>query len=173
MIHADDISAPHGDNSAIFSSDSGSLMAMLTPVQKGSVLVLAISLALVSWAGYAKVASYSSTVGNVNAQDIIIEGGESLNLEVLSPDQTKATVSTPSVMNVESEDVSVRYESSQSSSGGGNASSASLTVNGQEVPVSQSGTKKVIRSNTSGSNSTVVINVDNQSSSSGQSGGGD
>jgi hypothetical protein len=172
-MHADDNSAPHGDNNAIFSSDSGSLLATLTPVQKGSVVVLAVSLALVSWAGYARAVQYSTSVSNVNAQDIVVESSEALNLEVLSPDQPKTTVTTPSVSNVASDDVTVRYESTQTSTGSSSDSSASLTVNGQQVPVSQSGTKKVIKSRTSGSNSTVVINVDNQSSSSGQSGGGD
>lgn len=175
MIHADDISAPHGDNNAIFSSDSGTILESLTPVQKTSLVVLMVSVALVVWAGYARVIAQSSLAVSDDDASILIDS-QPLNLQISSPDQAApAQTNAANVTNVAGESIEVRYQSSQTSSGatGTKESSASMTVNGQQVPVSQNGTKKVIKSQTSGSNSTVVINVDNQSSSSGQSGGGD
>jgi hypothetical protein len=96
-----------------------------------------------------------------------------LNIEVTSPDQAKATVVTPDVVNVGGENVEVNYQSSQSTSGNpaSSQSNASLTVNGVEVPVKPGGSvRKTVR--TSGNSSSVIVNVDSQSSSSGQSGGG-
>lgn len=174
MTHADNSSVPHGDN-AIFSSDSGTILESLTPVQKTSLVVLMVSATLLVWAGYVKVTAQSSVAVSEDSANILIDS-QPLNLQVTSPDQVApAAVNTPDVTNVAGESVEVRYQSSQSVSGatGSTESSATMTVNGQQVPVSQNGTKKVIKSQTSGSNSTVVINVDNQSSSSGQSGGSD
>lgn len=162
----------HQTNSAIFSSDQGGLVDYLTPVQKNSLIILLVTLFLVVWGVYLNSLKPSHYVA-ANQNYTAVSTGEGLDIQVTSPDQVEPKpVKSSNTSN--SGAVNVQYSSNQQSTNGTASSSASLTVNGQEVPIQQnSKTRKVIESHSTNSSSTVVVNVDSQSSSSGQSGGSD
>jgi hypothetical protein len=167
-MNASDSPTITGENN--ISSGSGSLIASLSSVQKTSLVILLATLSLVVWSNYTRATGAANSYNSEIAKEATAT--DELNLIVTSPDQVLPAHATESVSNVNGENIQVNYQSRQTSSGNAvSESSSSLTVNGVQVPVSNKGNvRKVIKS--SGGNSSVIVNVDSQSSSSGQSGGG-
>lgn len=153
---------------------SSSILSRLSPRQRltiVSLFLLALGLMVARAAAQTgpKASLLDVSVSNLQAESGVSANAEvPLELEITSPDQAGST-------DVVSNDgsVNVHYESSvtTSSDPAQNNASASLTVNGQEVPVSSNGNVRT-RVRSSGGSSSVNINVNSQKSTSGDQAGG-
>lgn len=136
--------------------------ARLVPLNKSQAVkkmaILSVALAV---AGFVMAAiNHSTTNANIDSR--------------AKPAATPATGSTEAVKNIDASNLKVDVQSSSTSSSdtSQNKSSTTVTVNGQSVPVDQSGSVHKTFTSSDGSSS-VNISIDNQSStSSGQAGDG-